>query len=140
MFRSDQQISIVERSMVIPRLADFPATTAEKPCLADTDRNGHISNTVFAVCQTPRVELLCDDALACHCEIVTRVERRSSATLARVLFVDERCIATAESVVALMDMAMHRSAAERDRGGVELDAQAQLRLLPPAATSPVLLR
>jgi acyl-CoA thioester hydrolase len=45
-------------------------------------------------------------------EIGTRVERvgRSSATLAQVLFVHEACVATAESVAAMMDMTTRRSA------------------------------
>jgi acyl-CoA thioester hydrolase len=45
-------------------------------------------------------------------EIGTRVERvgRSSAPLAQALFVHEACVATAESIVALMDMTTRRPA------------------------------
>ena len=34
---------------------------------------------------------------------------RSSATLAQALFVGERCVATSESIVALMEMTKRRS-------------------------------
>jgi acyl-CoA thioester hydrolase len=116
------------------KLCDYPVRSVEKRRCADTDRHGHITNTVFAVCcQNARLELLCDPSRVpiphntqfviaklvlefraemhwpAIVEIVSRVER-SSATLARALFVDERCIATAESFVALMDMTTHRSA------------------------------
>jgi acyl-CoA thioester hydrolase len=33
-----------------PRLADCPICTLEKLRFADTDRNGHITNSVFAAC------------------------------------------------------------------------------------------
>ena len=120
-----------------PSLADFPTTTVEKLRFADTDRHGHITNTVFAVCcQNARMELLCDPRRVpipsntqfviarlvlefraeMHwpgtVEIGTRVERvgRSSVTLAQALFVHEACVATAESIVALMDMTTRRAA------------------------------
>ena len=119
-----------------PNLADFPMRTSEKLRFADTDRQGHITNTVFAVCcQNARMELLCDPSKVpiphnaqfviaklvlefqaeMHwpgtVEIGTRVERvgRSSVTLAQALFMDERCVATAVSVVALMDTTTRRS-------------------------------
>jgi acyl-CoA thioester hydrolase len=123
--------------ILAPRLADFAVTTVEKLRFADTDRQGHITNTVFAVCcQNARMELLCDPKRVplprntqfviaklvlefraeMHwpgtVEVGTRVERvgRSSVTLAQGLFMDERCVAIAESVVALMDTATRRSA------------------------------
>jgi len=44
-----------------PTLANFPVRTIEKLRFADTDRNGHITNSVFAICcQNARMELLCD--------------------------------------------------------------------------------
>jgi acyl-CoA thioester hydrolase len=113
-----------------PKLADFPITSVEKLRYADTDLQGHITNTVFAVsCQNARMELLCDPQRVPippntqfviarpvlefraemqwpgTVEVGTRVERvgRSSATLAQALFVRERCVAVAESVVALMN-------------------------------------
>ncbi|MFM9848931.1 MAG: acyl-CoA thioesterase [Hyphomicrobiaceae bacterium] len=119
-----------------PALADFPFRTIEKLRFADTDRNGHITNSVFAICcQNARMELLCDPMRVplppngqfvvarlllefraeMHwpgaVEVGTRIERvgRSSVTLAQGLFVDEGCVAIAESVVALMDKASRRS-------------------------------
>lgn len=121
---------------ITPRLADFPTTTVEKLRFADTDRQGHITNTVFAVCcQNARMELLCDPSRVpipsntqfviarlilefraeMHwpgtVEIGTRVERvgRSSVTLAQALFAHEACVATAESIVALMDITTRRA-------------------------------
>ncbi len=118
-----------------PRLADFAVTTVEKLRFADTDCQGHITNTVFAVCcQNARMELLCDPQRVptpantqfvivrlvlefraeMHwpgtVEIGTRVERvgRSSITLAQALFSRQRCVAVAESVVALMDRTSRR--------------------------------
>jgi acyl-CoA thioester hydrolase len=119
-----------------PTLAEFPVRTIEKLRFADTDQNGHITNTVFAICcQNARMELLCDPGkvpvppnaqfvtarllLEFRAEmhwpgtvaIGTRVERigRSSVTLMQGLFMDERCVAVAESVVALMDKTSRRS-------------------------------
>jgi acyl-CoA thioester hydrolase len=119
-----------------PTLADFPVRTIEKLRFADTDRNGHITNSVFAVCcQNARMELLCDPArvptpvntqfvtarllLEFRAEmhwpgtvvIGTRVERigQSSVILMQGLFMNERCVAVAESVVVLTDGASRRS-------------------------------
>ena len=139
MMRTERELrnSSMSTKTLPPRLADFPTTTVEKLRFADTDRLGHITNTVFAVCcQNARMELLCDPRRVpippntqfviarlvlefraeMHwpgtVEIGTRVERvgRSSATLAQALFVHAACVATAESVVALMDMTTRRSA------------------------------
>ena len=123
--------------ILAPRLADFTMKTVEKLRFADTDRQGHITNTVFAVCcQNARMELFYDPKrvpIPCNTQFViarlvlefrsemhwpgtveigTRVERvgRSSVTLAQALFVHEACVATAESIVALMDMTTRRSA------------------------------
>jgi hypothetical protein len=44
-----------------PKLCEYPVRSIEKLRYADTDRNGHISNAVFAVyCQNARMEVLCD--------------------------------------------------------------------------------
>lgn len=128
--------SSMSTKLVAPRPGDFSVTTVEKLRFADTDRNGHITNTVFAVCcQSARMELLCDPKRVplprntqfviaklvlefraeMHwpgtVEIGTRVERvgRSSVSLAQALFMNERCSAIAHSVVALMDIATRRS-------------------------------
>jgi len=119
-----------------PTLADFPLRTIEKLRFADTDRNGHITNSVFAICcQNARMELLCDAKkvpVPTNAQFVTarlllefraemhwpgtvavgtRVERigRSSVTFMQGLFIGERCVAVAESVVALMDKTTRRS-------------------------------
>lgn len=150
-----------------PRLADFSVRTSEKLRFADTDRNGHITNTVFAVCcQNARMELLCDPERVpiprntqfiiaklvlefwaeMHwpgtVEIGTRVERigRSSATLAQALFVNEACVATAESVVALMDTTTRRSMQLPYETAEALRAIARPGWVPDAVTSSVLLR
>ena len=123
-------------NILAPGLADYCITTVEKLRFADTDRQGHITNTVFAVCcQNARMELLCDPTrvpIPRHTQFViaklmlefraemhwpgtvevgTRVERvgRSSITLAQALFMNGRCVAIAESVVALMHTTTRRS-------------------------------
>jgi acyl-CoA thioester hydrolase len=125
------------RAMTAPALTDFPVRTIEKLRFVDTDRHGHITNTVFAACcQNARMELLYDSKRVptppdtqfviaklvlefraeMHwpgtVEIGTRVDRvgRSSITLAQGLFVAGRCVATAESIVALMDARTRRPA------------------------------
>lgn len=139
MMRTEQELrdSSMSTKVLAPRLADYSVTTVEKLRFADTDRLGHITNTVFAVCcQNARMELLCDPkrvpiphntqfviaklVLEFRAEMLwpgtveigTRGERigRSSVWLAQALFMNERCVATTESVVALMDMTTRRSA------------------------------
>lgn len=118
-----------------PSIADYAVTTVEKLRFADTDRNGHITNTVFAACcQNARMELLCDRRRVpvpadthfviarlvlefrseMHwpgmVEVGTRVDwiRKSSLMLAQGLFIERRCVAIAESIVALVDSATRR--------------------------------
>jgi acyl-CoA thioester hydrolase len=151
-----------------PGLVDFPMKTIEKLRFADTDRLGHITNTVFAVCcQNARMELLCDPRRVpiprntlfviaklvlefraeMHwpgtVEIGTRVERvgRSSVTLTQALFVQEACVAIAESVVALIDMTTRRSALLPEQTAEALRAMGwpSSSRMPTAATSVVLL-
>ena len=115
-----------------PRLDEFPHSIVETLRFADTDRNGHITSSVFAICcQSGRLALLSDPVrrvepplsqfvlaslqLDYLCElhwpgtvdVGTRVERigRSSVTLAQALFQDGRCAAVARSVAVLMDTA-----------------------------------
>jgi acyl-CoA thioester hydrolase len=119
-----------------PKLCDYPVRSVEKLRYADTDRNGHISNAVFAVCcQNARVELLGDPSRVplphntqfviaklvlefraeMHwpgtVEIGTRVASigRSSVILAQVLYMKERCVAVADSTVILMNGTTRRS-------------------------------
>jgi acyl-CoA thioester hydrolase len=114
----------------------YPIRSIEKLRFADTDRNGHISNAVFAVCcQNARMEVLSDpnrapirfgthfviarlqlDFLAeMHwpgtVEIGTRIEHigRSSVVLVQALFLRGRCVARAKSIVVLIDVATRRA-------------------------------
>ena len=103
----------------------------------DTDRQGHINNIAFATfCETGRMKFLLDRPAplepAGHSFVIARLAidfrgemrwpgevrigtatlsiGRSSFTLGQGLFVDEACVATAESVVVLTDEATRRSA------------------------------
>lgn len=116
--------------------ADFPHRIVETLRFADTDRNGHITSSVFAICcQSGRLALLSDPVRDVtppasqfvlarleldyrremhwpgSVEIGTRVEHigRSSIILAQALFQNGRCAATAQSVTVLMDAASRRS-------------------------------
>lgn len=116
--------------------ADFPHRIIETLRFADTDRNGHITSSVFTICcQSGRLALLSDPVRgitppASHfvlarlvldyrremhwpgsVEIATRVEHigRSSIILTQALFQNDRCAATAQSVAVLMDAASRRS-------------------------------
>jgi acyl-CoA thioester hydrolase len=120
----------------LPTLAEFPARTHDKLRYADTDRQGHVNNAVFAsFLETGRVELLYDPerplmepggafviarlALDLRAElrwpgvveIGTRVARvgTSSVTLEQVLYQGDVCAATAETVIVHVDEATHRA-------------------------------
>jgi acyl-CoA thioester hydrolase len=117
-------------------IGEYPIRSIEKLRFADTDCNGHISNAVFAVCcQNARMEVLSDpnrapvpdgahfviarlqlDFLAeMHwpgtVEIGTRVEHigRSSIVLLQSLFLRDRCVARAKSIVVLIDATTRRA-------------------------------
>jgi acyl-CoA thioester hydrolase len=119
-----------------PDAESFPHRIIETLRFADTDRNGHITSSVFAICcQSGRLDLLADPAREVTppssqfvlarlvldyrremhwpgaVEIGTRVERigRSSITLAQALFQNDRCVATAQSVAVLMDVTSRRA-------------------------------
>ncbi|MGE0769455.1 MAG: acyl-CoA thioesterase [Hyphomicrobiaceae bacterium] len=119
-----------------PRAEDFPHRIIETLRFADTDRNGHITSSVFAICcQSGRLGLLSDPARQLTplssqfvlarlildyrremhwpgaVEIGTRIERigRSSITLAQALFQNDCCVATAQSVAVLMDATSRRA-------------------------------
>lgn len=145
-----------------PALSDFPFRTIEKLRFADTDRNGHVTNSVFAVCcQNARMELLCDLVRVplppctqfviaklllefraeMHwpgtVEVGTRVERvgRSSVTLVQGLFMNERCVAIAESIVVLMDKTSRLSTPLPDEAAQVLGkfSRASMSILPRPA-------
>ncbi len=126
------------RPRLPPTLDDFPIRTSEKLRFADTDRNGHVSNAVFAVCcQNARMELLHDrdrvplpiDAQfvvvrltleflkEMHwpgiVEIGTRVDRvgATSITISQSLFLEGCCVAKATSTVVLIDRSTRRATA-----------------------------
>lgn len=113
-----------------PTLDAFPLRSQDKLRYADTDRQGHVNNAVFATfLETGRVEVLYDPerpladdgasfviarlALDFRAEITwpgtvdigTRVGRvgRSSITLDQGLFQDGRLVATAETVIVHVD-------------------------------------
>lgn len=117
-------------------LDDFPLRTFDKIRYADTDRQGHVNNAVFAtLLETGRVELLYDPAaplaqagnafviarlaIEFRAEITwpgtiaigTRVASvgRSSLRLEQALFQSDRCVATGETVIVLMDELTRRS-------------------------------
>ncbi len=114
----------------------FAARTHDKVRYADTDRQGHVNNAAFAsFCETGRVEFLFNPDQPLYppgaafviarlildfrgeirwpgtVEIGTRVEQigRSSFTLKQALFQGERLVATAETVIVLMDEETRRS-------------------------------
>ena len=119
-----------------PTPESFPLQIVERLRYGDTDRQGHVNNAVYATLfESGRVSVLYDPARALPpegCEFVlarigidflrelnwpgdvivgsavTRIGR-SSATLAQAIFRDGEAVATAESVVVLMDSAARRA-------------------------------
>ncbi|MEZ4770204.1 MAG: thioesterase family protein [Caldilineales bacterium] len=118
------------------RLEDFPHHTYDKVRYPDTDRQGHVNNAAFATfCETGRVSFLFDPERPLYppgaafviarlvldfrgeirwpgtVQIGTRVARigRSSLALEQALFQNERLVATAETVIVLMDEETRRS-------------------------------
>jgi len=131
-----------------PTLAQFPSRTFDKLRYADTDRQGHVNNSVFSTAlETGRVELLyAPDAgivetnksfviarleldfrgeLTWPGEVAigTRVEAvgRTSFTLVQALFQRERCVAVARTVIVQVD--------DETRRATSLSAAAAARLL-----------
>jgi len=131
-----------------PTLAQFPSRTFDKLRYADTDRQGHVNNSVFSTAlETGRVELLyAPDAgivetnksfviarleldfrgeLTWPGEVAigTRVEAvgRTSFTLVQALFQRERCVAVARTVIVQVD--------DETRRATALSAAAAARLL-----------
>lgn len=128
--------STEKRMQSSPNLDYFPIKTFEKVRYADTDRQGHVNNAVFStLLETGRVEILYDPqqplastncsfvivslTLNFHAEITwpgrveigTRVSviGRSSVTLEQALFQDERCVATANTIIVHMNDTTKRS-------------------------------
>lgn len=138
-----------------PTLDDYTAHSHDKLRYADTDRQGHVNNAVFATfLETGRVEILYDPKaplaedgaafviarLSLNFEseirwpgevsIGTRVARigRSSVTLEQGIFQNNTCVARAETVIVQMDDATRRSRP------LSADAVAHLQTLSKDAT------
>jgi acyl-CoA thioester hydrolase len=119
-----------------PTLAQFPAQSYDKLRYADTDRQGHVNNSVFSTAlETGRVELLhAPDAgiieegksfVIARLELDFRGELtwpgevaigtkvksvgRTSITLAQGLFQHDRCVALATTVIVQVDERTHRA-------------------------------
>ena len=118
------------------RIDGFPLRATEKIRYADTDRQGHVNNAIFAtLLETGRVELIYDPAaplarpgtafVAARLAVDFRAELmwpgevligtrvgavgRSSFRLEQALFQNGKCAATGETVIVLMDEATRRS-------------------------------
>lgn len=118
-----------------PKRSDFPAQNYDKLRYGDTDRQGHVNNAVFTtLLETGRIGVLeatdrplqepgfnfviarlAVDYLAeifwpGTVEIGTAVRTigNSSVQLTQALFQNEKCVATAESVLVQVDPATHR--------------------------------
>lgn len=119
-----------------PTLAQFPAHSYDKLRYADTDRQGHVNNSVFSTAlETGRVELLHapDTGIleAGKAFVIARLELdfrgeltwpgqvaigtkvesvgRSSITLAQGLFQRDECVALASTVIVQVDERTHRA-------------------------------
>lgn len=117
--------------------AEFPFWTEEKLRIQDTDLNGHVNNaSIAALCEAGRGEIISAVAgiprerpLASALRRVTieylaevhypgrvRIGSRiakvgnSSITIAQSLFEEDRCFATAESVIVFTDRTTRRPA------------------------------
>jgi acyl-CoA thioester hydrolase len=126
----------VDIAMDAPTLAQFPAHAYDKLRYADTDRQGHVNNSVFSTAlETGRVELLhAPDTGIVEADksfVIARLELdfrgeltwpgevaigtkvtsvgRSSITLAQGLFQHDRCVALASTVIVQVDERTHRA-------------------------------
>ncbi|WP_052340842.1 acyl-CoA thioesterase [Salinarimonas rosea] len=118
------------------RLDDFPMRTHDTIRYADTDRQGHVNNAVFATfLETGRVALLYDadaapagatgEFVIARLDLAFRAELRwpgrveigtgvaslgrSSVALTQALFQDGRCAASARTTIVLIDTATRRA-------------------------------
>ncbi len=131
-----------------PKLSDFPAKAFDKLRYGDTDRQGHVNNAVFSTFfETGRAEIIEDSniltlqagqsiviarlAVDFRAEIrwpgtvdigtAVKAIGRSSITLVQALFQHGKCVATAESVMVLVEGSTARS--------TPMDAEAKQKLL-----------
>lgn len=119
----------------LPVLDDFPITARDTIRYGDTDKLGHVNNAVFSTyLETGRTRLLLDAAHPIAPEgagfVIARLVLdylaeihwpgevdigtgvlsvgRSSMTLTQALFQNGRCVATAQTVIVLFDLAQRR--------------------------------
>jgi acyl-CoA thioester hydrolase len=138
-----------------PTLQDYPLHAQDKLRYADTDRQGHVNNAVFATLfETGRVEVIYAQEAPLHepdCSFViaslkidfldevhwpgsvdvgTRVGKigRSSVTLEQAIFQKGRCVATSNSVIVHVDTSTRRSSP------LGASAISRLSALMPAAS------
>lgn len=139
-----------------PKPADFPHRARDKLRYADTDRQGHVNNAVFATFfETGRVEFLYDPASPLHApdgafviarlavdfageirwpgdvEICTRVASvgRSSIRLEQALFQNGAHVASAESVI------VHVAQSDGKSRPLPPETAAALKRFMPAGTA-----
>lgn len=121
-----------------PNLSDFPNHSFQDVRFADIDMLGHVNNAVYATyIETARVQLTFDNnkmvsddgcvvVLArltidflkelnwpnriCVASGVTRIGR-SSVTMRHAIFTGDICVATAESIIVLIDVKTRKSTA-----------------------------
>lgn len=113
-------------------LQEYPRQSTDKVRYADTDRQGHVNNAVFATfLETGRVEILYDPERPLAAEgaefVIARLSLdfrgeirwpgsvtvgtgvrsigSSSLTLSQVVYQDGRCVAHAETVIVQVDIA-----------------------------------
>ena len=141
--------------MELPKLSDFPSRDYDKLRYGDTDRQGHVNNAVFlTLLETGRVSLLGNAGavelrglfsfVIARLQIEYRAEifwpgrveigtgvaaiGNTSITMRQALFQDEKCVATAQSVLVQMHAPSKRTVPLGD----ELRQYLTGLLLPPA--------
>ncbi|MGZ5790515.1 MAG: acyl-CoA thioesterase [Burkholderiaceae bacterium] len=141
-----------------PHLDQYPLKSYEKLRYADTDRQGHVNNAIFATMfETGRVELFYDrdkPLTSDNCAFVvanltlnyrgeinwpgrvdigTRVSAigRSSVTVEQALFQNGRCVADGHTIVVQMNETTRRSQALNETASAHLAA-----LMPTSPPTP----
>ena len=126
----------------IPTIEDFAAISEDKIRYCDTDRQGHVNNSVFSsLLETGRVEILYNPQNVLHgknCSFViasmkldylgeitwpgiikigTRISRigKSSMDIQQGLFQDNQCVALAETTIVQVNVETKRSSILENR-------------------------
>lgn len=140
--------------------ADCPVVTSDKIRYADTDRQGHVNNAVFATfCETGRVEILYDpdqpltsaggEFVIASLNLAFKGEIRwpgevtigtyvrklgtSSIHIGQVLYQEELCVAEAETVVVQISQATRKALPLSQRTRDRLEALTLVRERSPGA-------